>query len=86
MSDANEALRALEQAFQRLDAVDGLYDWSGEYNLIRAHLTAPRVPEEAIRKNAPRELDISEQLAWAEGWNACREAMLAAATKETSHD
>jgi hypothetical protein len=78
--DNAEALRALDKIIDRLDKC-GIED---EYDMalkLYAHLTDPgyaRVPEEAIRKNAPCELDINEQLVWAEGWNACRESMLAA--------
>lgn len=53
-----------------------------ELNRLRAAISAPRVPrvpDEATRSNAPCELDIKESLAWAEGWNACRESMLSAA-------
>jgi hypothetical protein len=86
--DNAEALRALETIERAMWRAE-LDSWEEEFSVIRNHLTDPgyaRVPEEAIRKNAPCELDISEQLAWAEGWNACRESMLAAATKGNNHD
>lgn len=100
MTDANEALRALEQAFQRLDAVDGLYDWSDEYNLIRAHLSDPgsvRVPAEptaemlnaAIDAHGDKLCDISSTgIRRSPQWMFAESyrAMLTAATKETSHE
>jgi len=39
------------------------------------------VPEEKRFTNAPLWLDNNEASAWAEGWNSCRDAMLAAAPK-----
>jgi hypothetical protein len=86
--DNAEALRALEIAKKQAAGFGALHICDAIDKGIAA-LTDPgyvRVPEAAIRKNAPCELDINEQLAWALGWNACRESMLTAATKETSHE
>jgi hypothetical protein len=52
--------------------------WAGWQ--ARAAQPAPVVPDEATEGDAPRmSADTEPELAWRDGWNACRDAMLAAA-------
>ena len=95
--DQEDRLREIDEAIAAIDAARGqaVDDWLAESHKareeMRSRLDAAGAPPAAA---VPAELPVPDgegilrdlRLHYVSGWNACRDAMLAAANKESTND